>query len=427
MGLTGVSPVPDDQSTDKVMITRGGGGAAFDAPAPIATRVILLVILAAQGFTLAINGVAAPWMMRSFGLDQTGMARAFAWVATSAIGAFAIARAADRIGRRKVVRFALLIETVAALSAAFARSLAVFIPFDLVVISAAGAVMTCTVVWLAELSSSDDRARWQALGGFAVIAGSGPCILLMPHLGETVLSWRVLFLLVAATPLLIPLLPPDRTAGTSPTTRSHDSLGDNIPNERNRKVISVTLIATTIISTIASGSVEAWRYFHMVADAGIAPGSASWALIVAGLAGVVGFPVGAFLSSRFDRIGAIVMFQLVLTGAIVWAFWGPPGAIAHPLLWIAAGLALVSASMNGVTVAANTAIAELYPAGLRATIFGSLYVAGSLGRVLAHVLVAVITSSHVGVATAVGALGLLGIPSAILLALFVRDPRRTQG
>ena len=48
----------------------------------------LLAALAFQGFALAINGVAAPWMMTSFGLDQAGMARAFAWISLSAIGAF---------------------------------------------------------------------------------------------------------------------------------------------------------------------------------------------------------------------------------------------------------------------------------------------------------------------------------------------------
>src|SRR5690349_13606688 len=61
-------------------------------PVRLVSRSPLLAALAFQGFALAINGVAAPWMMESFALDQAGIARAFAWISLSALGAFVLAR-----------------------------------------------------------------------------------------------------------------------------------------------------------------------------------------------------------------------------------------------------------------------------------------------------------------------------------------------
>jgi len=44
-------------------------------------RVIRCVValMLYQGFTIAILGTGAPWIARSFGLDQSGIARTFAW------------------------------------------------------------------------------------------------------------------------------------------------------------------------------------------------------------------------------------------------------------------------------------------------------------------------------------------------------------
>jgi hypothetical protein len=45
-----------------------------------------------QGFTIAILGTGAPWIAKSFSLDQSGIARTFAWVSLSAFGALALGR-----------------------------------------------------------------------------------------------------------------------------------------------------------------------------------------------------------------------------------------------------------------------------------------------------------------------------------------------
>jgi MFS family permease len=71
-----------------------------------------------QGFTIAILGTGAPWIARSFSLDQSGIARTFAWVSLSAFGALALARMADRVGRWRVVLWSMIGTPLSALGAA---------------------------------------------------------------------------------------------------------------------------------------------------------------------------------------------------------------------------------------------------------------------------------------------------------------------
>ena len=63
-------------------------------------RVIRCVValMLYQGFTIAIMGTGAPWIAGSFGLNQSGIARTFAWVSLSAFGALALARMATGSG-----------------------------------------------------------------------------------------------------------------------------------------------------------------------------------------------------------------------------------------------------------------------------------------------------------------------------------------
>jgi MFS family permease len=90
------------------------------------TRQLLVVIfgmLAYQGFTMSINGVGAPWIARSFNLEQSGIATLYAWISVSAIGALILSRLADRVGRRRVLLGCMAATPLCALGAALAISL----------------------------------------------------------------------------------------------------------------------------------------------------------------------------------------------------------------------------------------------------------------------------------------------------------------
>jgi MFS family permease len=69
-----------------------------------ASNLWMLSMLALQAFALTINSVAAPWIMRSFDLNQASLASLFAVISVSAIGAPIMNRMFDVIGLRMNAR-----------------------------------------------------------------------------------------------------------------------------------------------------------------------------------------------------------------------------------------------------------------------------------------------------------------------------------
>src|SRR5260370_41419857 len=86
------SPPPDDPSRQHAR----------------ATMFAIAAILAYQGYAFATLGVGAPFIAKSFGLDQSGIARMFAWISLDAFGALILSRMADRIGRRRILMWRLV-------------------------------------------------------------------------------------------------------------------------------------------------------------------------------------------------------------------------------------------------------------------------------------------------------------------------------
>ena len=168
------------------------------------------------------------------------------------------------------------IGTLAAVAAALSTSLPIFIAFDAVVLSTAGVVVACAVVWTAETSHDRNRAAGQAFAGLAVVLGSGPCVLLMPWLAATDRSWRVLFFLFASSIVLVPFLPREAVAqigSDGPPADGSPEGGHYVQLRQGSQLIrrhAVILIITTALSTIATATVDAWL-LHMVSDAGLPP------------------------------------------------------------------------------------------------------------------------------------------------------------
>jgi MFS family permease len=146
-----------------------------------------------QGFTIAILGTGAPWIARSFSLDQSGIARTFAWVSLSAFGALALARMADRVGRRRVVLWSMIGTPLSALGAALSPHAGWLVVSSIFMFAFLGATIASGIVMLAEELAVEDRARGQSYAALAGSFGAGLCILVMPLLARSIYSWRLLF------------------------------------------------------------------------------------------------------------------------------------------------------------------------------------------------------------------------------------------
>lgn len=385
-----------------------------------------MAMLAYCGFTLAINGVAAPWIMKSFGLGQPGLARLFAGISLSAIGAPALSRMIDRMGRRRILLWCTWLMAPSALGASLAFAQGWFVAFEIPLGALAAAAVTASMVMLAEALPTDGRAAGLGRAGIALGAGGGACIALMPLVARTALSWRLLLMTAAAGVLVMPLIAgtlsesgPWAEAGATPSAagRARDLFG---PLYRAR---SLTLLASALMSSVAITSAAAWRYFQAVSVVGLSPARASVVLLAAGAIATAGFLAGAWSSDRFGRVPTVAGFAALMAAGIAWSYWGPPAGCRFPAAWLGAGYCLFGFCSNAITVAGSAAATEQFPARLRATMGGWFVLIGALGQVGAQAAIAALAGPMAGIPAVVGWLGLLGLPVAMLFMLLVEETR----
>src|SRR6516165_4312140 len=119
----------------------------------------IVILLVYQGYSLSIAGVAAPWIAKSFALDEAALARLFAWMSVSAIGALLLARMADRVGRRRIILFSLLTTSLCAFGAASAPTSIVFAIFQIAISALLAGSVSSAIVLLAEELPVNQRAR----------------------------------------------------------------------------------------------------------------------------------------------------------------------------------------------------------------------------------------------------------------------------
>jgi MFS transporter, AAHS family, 3-hydroxyphenylpropionic acid transporter len=392
-----------------------------------ATVRAIVATLYYQGFAMSINGIGAPWIARDFGLGQSGIARLFAWISPSALGALALSRMIDRIGRKRVLLWCVGATSLSALGAAVSTWLPLFIVFEILLYAFAGATISAGIVMLAEELPIERRARGQSYGGLGIAFGGGVCVLLMPVLVHFGLSWRWLLVLAGAGLVLVPIvarvMPESRrwenaaASGKPASTHFYDVF---VPLYRSR---SVTLIACSLMSSVAVTAANSWSYYHAVSVVGLSAAATSALVILGGGVGLIGFAIGAWTAERFGRVPTIVIFGIVSTCGWVFFYWGPPAHFAHPAVWLGAGFAWSTLAGNAGVVAANAAVTELFPTALRGTMAGWFSLTVAIGAVSAQGTIALLAGPLGGLSRVVGYLAMLGVPAAALFGVMIPETR----
>ena len=401
--------------------------AAVESSDPRRTVIALCILLAYQGFTMAINGIGAPWIAKSFNLTETGIATLYAWVSLSAIGALVLSRMADRVGRQRVLFWCMLATPLAALGAAISSSQVMFVCFDIIVYACIGATVATAVVMLAEELPIAARARGQSFGGLAVGLGNGVCVVLMPLLVDSGYSWRWLLGLAGVglfvTPFVARRIPESHrwvrvaASGRARASRFYDVFTGNY---RRR---ALPMLACFLFGTIAATATTSWGYYHAVSVVGLSAGAASVMTLVGGGVSMLGFPLGAWSANRFGRVPTVVFFGLLTAVGALLFYWGPPASCSVPAVWLAASFAWFMATINASTVAGNAAATELFPTALRGAMIGWFALIGAVAAVTSQAVIAVLATPLGGLSVVVGYLGLLVIPSAIVFGACVDETK----
>src|SRR6185312_10206105 len=155
-------------------------GALLSPAASILCAIVILLIY--QGYTLSIVGAASPWIAKTFNLDQSALARLFAWMSVSALGTLLLARLGDRRGRRPIILLCLTGAPLCAAGAALTRSLVLFAFFQTTLSALLGGSVSTAIVLLAEELPERKRARGQAWAAFASAVGGVLSYIIIPFL-----------------------------------------------------------------------------------------------------------------------------------------------------------------------------------------------------------------------------------------------------
>jgi len=390
----------------------------------IAAIVILLVY---QGYSLSIVGVAAPWIAKSFALSEAKLAELFAWMSLSAFCTLFLARLADRVGRRRIILWSLVLAPLCAIGAAVARHPASFASFEIVITALLGGSVSSAIVLLAEELPVEQRARGQAFAATASAVGGVLAYIVIPFLLKWGYSWRWLLApCVAGVVLVVPLarmLPVDSRWARLAQTKSVS--GSRIydifhPLYRRR---AITLLVCAALDTIAGSAVNGWLYFDAVSIIGLSPQKASSVIVTGMVLGMLGFPAGAWSSDHFGRVPTVMY-----VGGAAWlgalAFYsGPPIGVTWSLTWLLVAYCWFKIASAVMTVGANSAATELFPAGLRTTMIGWQGITAAAFSMLAQLIIATLIGPLGGLTRVIRYLALLGIPSAIIFGRFIDETR----
>ena len=389
--------------------------------------VMLLVVLAFQGYAAAIPTIAAPWFSKDFNLSQPEMAHVFAGFALSSFGALALARMADRVGRRRVLSWSAVAMPIAALCAALSRDVILFVASIVAVEAFLGAALACSVVMLAELLPIARRADGQSWAGLATAVGGGLCVFLAPVYSGFEISWRWLMAIpvagIAVLPMVVRSIPESArwerliSENGGRTTHFYDIFAR--PYRRR----SITIIVCSLLAAFSAEGVNSYSYFHAVSVVGLSADFASAFTIVGGGLGMIGFPIGAWASEQFGRVRTIVVCGTITSIVALAYFWGPPIHFEHPAIWLGGAFLLMNATTNATLVASNAAVTELFPTALRGTILGWFALMAAFGALTAERTIARFAFATAGVSVITGWLSLLGISGVILFGMLIEETR----
>lgn len=375
----------------------------------------------------SILGVGAPFIGKSFGLGQSGIAGMYAWISVNSIGALVLSRMADRIGRRRILMLGLIVTPLCSLGAALSSSAAWFIVFEILVYAAIGAAFGSAIVMMAEALPIAKRSEGQGWANLGIAAGGGVCVILAPILARFGLSWRWMPAVAAAGIVLAPAmmrrLPEsrrwERAAASGAASESHfyDVFG------RGYRRRTIPLLAATLLGEASGVAVTTWIYYHAVTVVKLSPAQGSIILLAGGAISTAGLVIGARMAESIGRVRSVLTLGLAGIAGVLAYYWGPPAHCGWPMLWLLAAQTWFATAGRGMQVAANSAVTELFPTALRGTIMGWLTLTVAFSAIGAQAAIAILAKPLGGLSNVVGWISLLGIPAALIWGLFIDETR----
>ena len=416
---------------------------------PLSRPHYLLLLIGGLGYTFdgmdsAVVAFLLPSAQQEWGLSNgqlglIGSASPFGFL----FGAIAAGLLGDRIGRKKVMMYALAFYAVFSVFAAFAPNYEIFLVTRVLAGAGAGAESAIIAPFLAEFVPAHRRGWFLgALAGFFSFGFVGAALIgrfVVPASAE---GWRIAQLITALPIVMLLwwrralpesprfLLQTGRTAEAEAVVvdlerRVEKAIGGPLPPVPE---VAATVVTATPKVTLSRALAFLWSpamarrtavtwliwfvitfsyygFFSWIPTLLVQRGitvtkSFEFSLIIY-LAQIPGYFSAAWLSERLDRKNTIALY---LTGSAVSAFW--LSQTSTPVDITVAG-AVLSFFLNGTYAGVYAYTPEVFPTWIRATGTGLSSAFGRIGSILAPTIIGLSAAS-------LGFAGVFGMTTAVL-------------
>ncbi len=370
---------------------------------------LLAGLMAYWGFLDSLNSSAAPFLAQEFGLDDVGITRLFGWMSVGAVGTVALARWADRTGRRRVLLATVFVLGPLALASAAAPALWILLVLQVGVWALKGLLQVLIPVMVTEVAPVEDRATGQGWIGMAGALGAGLTFIIVPAVASLPGGWRWAWVLAAGGLLFLPFL--RRALPESPhyervSAESDEVVGPRVLLESRYRRRSLAGFAVALLHPMAIASTMSWYVYFPVQHLGLDPWIATLSVLVGGGVSLVGFPLGGMLSERWGRRPTFGISS-ALYALATWAYFEVDAEWSWPLAGLIPALCAMTLLNATTATPLRAALTELFPTALRATFSGAIALAAGVGAVAGYFACSWLTGWLGGLPAAATALGLV--------------------
>ena len=331
----------------------------------------------------AIFALALPQIQAGLGIAEGQVGVLGSIVRLGALPAFAVALAADRLGRRRVLLFTIVAYTILTGATALAPDARTFVALQFLARIFTAAELVLAIVVIAE--EFDAEARGWGIGAlFAIQAcGVGLAAVLFPLAEALGLGWRGLYAFGLVPLVLVAwwrrALPETERFEAHARSRSGApadyALGPVLHLARDYPGRFAIVSCAILAGAIGGSAADFLGPKYLQDEHGWEPGAVAFLYVGGGALGIFGAALAGRFSDRFGRKPVAIALGLAVS-LLAMAFYNVDGWILAPL-WVV----MVFALMGSDTVSAAFG-AELFPTSHRSTAAGARGVVGTLGAAL---------------------------------------------
>lgn len=377
-----------------------------------------------EGFDFMVVNLALPFITRDMGIDTKSAGLTLSIIAIGTLVAFFVVRLGDRLGRKPVFLWSVVLYSALSLATAFTPNIQYFIVCQFLARIFLVAVWATGYIVIAEEFSVEMRGR--ALGLFQAAAAIGAIFpsLFMPLLAGTGIGWRGLYVL-GALPLLVILFLGKNFHETERFKKAR-SLEDTGPGffavfqPPYRRYIVVVSALWIMIYLCYTSSMSFFSY-RAVNELGWAEGRVGFTTAVAYLIGLLGYYAAGKLLDSIGRKPTAVIFFICGSIFTICTFQ------AVQYAWVLVSLIAATFFVGVFTVIGASFTNELFPTAIRAnaTAWGN-NILGRLGQILAPGLVGLLSLPLGGVGNTVSLLALGPVAGTLLVVLLLPETRHRE-